>query len=118
MPQHLETGSKGEQIAVAHLQSLGFQVLEQNWRYSHWEIDIIAQLGRKIHFVEVKTRTGLSFGHPEEYVTRKKVNYLKKAAEEYLFRHLPNQQFIQIDIIAILLTKGKEPSIRLIEDIF
>ncbi|MDB5232241.1 MAG: YraN family protein [Chitinophagaceae bacterium] len=64
-----DIGNKGEDIAANHLQQLGFEILERNWRFRKWEVDIIASKGKLLHFIEVKTRTNLNYGRPEESIT-------------------------------------------------
>lgn len=110
------TGDKGETIAANFLIKRGFNIIERNWRYKHLEIDIIASLKQKLHFVEVKTRTNLKFGMPEESVGQAKMNRLKIAAEAYLHLH-PEWELIQFDVIAIMLGKENE-DILLIDDVF
>ena len=56
MKDHIELGKAGEAIAVAHLESKGYRILERNWRLGHEEIDIIARDGNFIVVVEVKTQ--------------------------------------------------------------
>ena len=110
------TGDKGETIAANFLQKRGFNIIERNWRYKHLEIDIIASLNNKLHFVEVKTRTTHKYGMPEESVSQTKMNRLKIAAEAYLLLHL-EWELIQFDVIAIMISKDTE-DILLIDDVF
>jgi putative endonuclease len=111
-----QTGQLGEDCAVAHLLQQGFILLERNWRYSHLEIDIIAQQGQTLHFVEVKTLYATSGGLPEWKVNRKKINNMKRAAEAYLFLH-PQWRFIQFDVVAITFQPPALPDIFVIEDL-
>ena len=55
-PQHLQTGTWGEELAAAYLRQQGFVILERDWHSGHRDIDIIAQKNDCIVFVEVKTR--------------------------------------------------------------
>ena len=114
---NIDKGNKGENVAATFLLQNGYTILQRNWRFKHWEIDIIASKENKLHFVEVKTRTSKKFGNPEEGVNEKKMSSLKKGAEEYLFQ---NQQwgFIQFDVIALTLKKEIVEEIFLIEDVF
>ena len=115
MSKHIETGKKGEELALAYFKSLDYQILHQNWRHSHWEIDLIASKGRMLHFIEVKTKTSNRFGYPEDEVDVKKINYLTSAAEVYLQIH-PEWKWIQFDILAITLS---EPiAYFLIQDVY
>ncbi|WP_346238142.1 YraN family protein [Niabella insulamsoli] len=117
MANHNELGKTGESLAAGFLREKGYQILFSNWRYAHYEIDIIATKGKKIHFIEVKTRSSAKFGYPEESVNVKKFNYLKNAADQYL--HLnPGFQWIQFDIVSITLKKDGNPEYFFIEDIY
>jgi Holliday junction resolvase-like predicted endonuclease len=61
MASHNQTGRTGEAMAAKHLIEKGFAILHQNWRHSHWEVDIIASKDNILHFVEVKARRTKSF---------------------------------------------------------
>jgi putative endonuclease len=117
MTNNKVTGNKGEEIAVDYLLKKGFQLLERNWRFRHWEVDIIASKGPFLHFMEVKTRKTLRFGRPEESITREKMTNLKNAAEEYQYQH-PEWKYIQFNIIAITLMNEEIKEIFMIEDVY
>lgn len=112
-----ETGQIGEDIAAEYLVKNGYTLLERNWRFRHWEVDLIAFKNRKLHFVEVKTRYSVRFGKPEESITREKMTHLRNAAEEYQYRH-PEWKYLQFDVIAITLVNGTAKEIYLIEDVY
>jgi putative endonuclease len=114
---NIDKGNNGENVATAYLLQKGYTIIERNWRHKHWEIDIVASFENKLHFVEVKTRSSKKMGNPETGVTEKKMNTLKKGAEEYLFQ---NQQwnFIQFDVVAIIMNKEVIMEIFFIEDVF
>ncbi|MFT3843907.1 MAG: YraN family protein [Lacibacter sp.] len=116
MAKHLETGKQGEEMAVEWLSQQGFTILHQNWKYSWFELDVIAEKDGILHFVEVKTRTTDTFGHPEEGVTDKKLQRLMNAGEEFLHQN-PNWKRIQYDILSIRLFKQKATEYFFIEDI-
>jgi putative endonuclease len=59
------TGDEGEELAAIHLKKKGYTILERNWRFKRWEVDIIASQGKFLHFFEVKTRRSNRFGNPE-----------------------------------------------------
>lgn len=101
MAHHNETGLEGEQLAVAWLVEKGYKIKEANWRYRHLEVDIIAEKGDTLHFIEVKTRRSTTFGNPEESINKQKMKNLKDAAEEYQVKH-PGWNWIQFDVLAIL----------------
>lgn len=116
MSTHQLTGKMGEDLAVVYLSNKGFRILHRNWRYRHWEIDVIAVKDSILHIVEIKTRTSANYGYPEEQITPKKMQYLINAATEYLFQH-PEWQRIQYNALAITII-GDEVGYFFIEDIY
>lgn len=116
MAHHNATGELGEKMALVYLQEKGFDILHQNWRHSHWEVDIIASLSGVVHFIEVKTRRTKKFGYPEEDVTKKKLINLVNASEEFLFQY-PEWKRIQFDILSINLQREGPPDFFFIEDV-
>lgn len=117
MSTHNETGKLGEKLAVAYFIENGFEILYQNWRHKHWEVDIIASRNNMLHFIEVKTRTTENFGFPEENVDEKKLRFLIDASEEFLYLH-PEWQRIQFDILSIFLKENNSATYFLIEDVY
>lgn len=117
MAFHIDLGKKGEQLAEEFLLTKGFSILHRNWRYSHYEIDIIALKNELPHFIEVKIRSSRQFGEPEESVTKKKIRFLLQAAEQFLFQH-PEFKNFQLDILSINLYPDKEPEYFFIEDVY
>ncbi|MDE3184036.1 MAG: YraN family protein [Bacteroidota bacterium] len=117
MAHHNNTGVLGEKMAAKYLTAKGFTILHQNWRHSHWEVDVIASLNDILHFIEVKTRRTQKFGYPEDDVTQKKIQNLINASEEYLFIN-PEWKLIQFDILSILLLKDKPAEYFFIEDVY
>jgi putative endonuclease len=107
-------GAIGEAAAVERLRALGIAILATNWRCRIGELDIIAEQGGVILFIEVRTRAAASlsaFGTPLESITMKKQNTLRRCAEAYLQR-LPSKQphpRIRFDCIAVLLNDRDEP---------
>jgi putative endonuclease len=116
MATHLQTGQEGEALAAAWLQQEGYVLLHQNWRFKHWELDIVAEKGGVLHLVEVKTLRSNRFGYPEQQVGHKKRQSLAKAAEQYLLQY-PQWQRIQFDVLSITLVTGQAPQFYLLEDI-
>ena len=117
MNQNKVTGNNGEDIAVNWLLSNGFTILETNWRFRFWEVDIIASKHPYLHFIEVKTRNSHRFGKPEESITKDKMKSLKNAAEEYQILH-PEWKYILFDVMAITLQNGQLKEVFIIEDVF
>lgn len=117
MAKHNNTGKEGELLAATYLLQKGFTIHYSNWRYSHFEIDIIASLNDILHFIEVKTRRSLQFGFPEESVTPKKLQHLIDAAEVFLYQ-FPQWKRVQFDVLSLMLVTGKEPEYFFIEDVY
>ena len=117
MATHNQTGNKGELLAADYFIKNGYKIIYQNWRHKHWEIDIIASKNSMLHFIEVKTRTSLKFGHPEEAVDKKKIRFLINASEEFLYQY-PKWQRIQFDILSINIKDENIVDYFLIEDIY
>lgn len=109
-----ELGKEGEEIAVSFLKEKGFEIIEQNYRYGHGEIDIIARDPNDgfTAFVEVKTRKNLEFGEPECAMTKSKQKQVKKVAELYLYDKGIEEIDCRFDVIAILLQDKNNPEIR------
>jgi putative endonuclease len=117
MASHNDLGKEGEEMAAKWLVENGYTLLHRNWRYSHYEIDIIAVKNDKLHIIEVKARKGNQFGNPEDSVTRKKFKDLQRAADEFLF-HNPGYKWLQYDVLAITLFGNKETEYFLLEDVY
>ena len=79
-----QLGRRGEAIAARHLEANGHGILETNFRTRGGEIDIVARKDGVIVFVEVRTKSGSSFGSPEDSLTPVKRSRLVAVAEEYL----------------------------------
>lgn len=75
MAEHNELGKKGEDLAVAYLLENGYEILDRNWTFQKAEIDIIAKKENILAIIEVKTRSNLDFGLPQDFVKPKKFNY-------------------------------------------
>ena len=116
MAHHNTTGKLGEQMALEYLIRKRFVILHQNWRHSHWEVDVIASNKNVLHFIEVKTRRTKKFGYPEDDVTKKKVTNLINASEEFLYLY-PEWKRIQFDILSINLLRNEPAEFFFIEDV-
>lgn len=117
MNHHQQIGKIGEDLACRHLAEKDYQILERNWRFSRYEVDIIAQRGDILHIIEVKTRTSMHFGYPEDNLGRQKLKFLARAADAYLEQY-PQWKKIQFDVVAISIKKNSTTEIVLLEDIY
>lgn len=100
MAEHNDLGKLGEELAVDFLEKNGYEILETNWTFDKAEIDIIAQKETILAVVEVKTRSSLDFGLPQEFVKPKKIQLLVKAINEYVTQNDLEVE-VRFDIIAI-----------------
>ena len=110
-------GELGERWARKHLERNGYRIRETNFRCREGEIDIVAQHGDSLVFVEVRTKTGSAFGTPEESVTATKQEKLASVAMSYLQTHgdLPTEW--RIDVVAIEVSpKGRVVRTELIQN--
>lgn len=82
-----DIGRQAETAAAEYLTRHGYRVLEQNWRTRYCEIDIVAQKGSCLHFVEVKYRTHDTQGSGLEYITPRKLRRMRFAADMYATEH-------------------------------
>ena len=116
MAEHNELGKLGEEMAVQFLQKNGYDILETNWVFQKAEIDIIAQKGTVLAIIEVKTRSTVDFGLPQDFVKPKKIQLLVKAVNEYVISNDLEVE-VRFDIIAIH-KEGKNYKIEHIDDAF
>ncbi|NIH84851.1 YraN family protein [Amycolatopsis granulosa] len=116
--RHLALGRRGEDIAVRHLQKLGFVVLSRNWRCRQGELDLVATDGRTLVICEVKTRTRESFGDPAEAVTADKIARIRRLTGQWLSIHRVGWCRVRFDVIAVYAEPGGEPRVRHIPGAF
>ncbi|WP_129718347.1 YraN family protein [Pedobacter sp. SYP-B3415] len=117
MAVHNDRGREGEAQAAAYLEQAGYEIMDVNWTSGREEIDIVAYKDRQIIFVEVKCRSNLSFGEPEDFVTPAKQKRLARAARAYVDT-MAHQGEIRFDIISIVLHPDSAPVMKHIEDAF
>ncbi len=94
-------GKEGEDIAVRFLTQKGLRVLGRNYYTPFGEIDIIAEDETELIFVEVKTRKNINFGLPEEAMTKKKMDRIKKSANVYVCKNNV-QKPVRFDLLSII----------------
>jgi putative endonuclease len=112
-----EVGKLGEKTARKFLKKRGYRIRETGFRCRRGEIDIIAQQKDCLVFVEVRTRSSLDFGTPEESITRAKKKKLVTLALTYTSTHQNLPSLWRIDVVAIELDdKGKPKRIELVEN--
>ncbi|MGQ9801648.1 MAG: YraN family protein [Candidatus Saccharicenans sp.] len=97
----LRFGRWGEEIAAEYLKRQGYLIIARHFQFHHTEIDLIARDGDYLVFIEVKTRSSVDFGLPEEAITERKKAYLRKAAEGYLYLNNLSQVDCRFDVISL-----------------
>ena len=115
--QKKQKGALGERIAGRFLFWRGFHIIERNWRCKSGEIDLIVRRGREYRFIEVKYRTTMEFGFPEEAVTVDKLRHIRCAMETYLLQLKTLPKHYQIDVIAILKNSQNKPKIHWVQGV-
>jgi len=111
MARHNDKGKYGEKLAVEWLTNHGYRILEQNWYFSHKEIDIICTDEKYIIIVEVKYRNGVC-ERPYEILDNKKKRNLLQAGAAYLHFSGLNKE-LRFDLILI---NGKTDEVLHIQD--
>ena len=112
-----DSGKKGETAAAKYLKKNGYKILERNYRKTYGEIDIIAQNGENIAFVEVKTRKSDLFGTPAEFVTVQKQKKIIKVAYTYIQEHDLDAEFT-FDIVEVYIDGKQIKEINHIKNAF
>jgi putative endonuclease len=98
-----QLGVRGENEAVRFLSARGFVILDRNWRCTQGELDIVAQDGVDLVFVEVKARSSLRFGHPFEAVTGAKLARLRSLTVLWRDAHPRATGPSRIDVVSIVM---------------
>ncbi len=116
-PSQRTKGKIGEDAAAKYLKQQGYEILEQNYYYNHGEIDIIAMDGNTLVFVEVKSRRSTRFGEPEESITPKKQELLRRTAEGYVVEKNIGEIICRFDVVSIILKNGNAEC-KILKDCF
>jgi putative endonuclease len=101
------TGKQGEDLAAVRLAEAGYRIIERNYRCLFGEIDIVAEEGETLVFIEVKSRRSSAFGAPELAVGPEKQRKISRISLHYLAeRHLCHRS-ARFDVVAVkLLPEG------------
>ena len=113
-----ELGRLGEDCAAAFLAGAGYVVVARNWRCAQGEIDLIVAKDGDIVFVEVKTRSGVGYGHPFEAITVRKLARMRRLAGAWCRQSGWRARHIRIDAIAVINRPGREPLVEHLEGVF
>jgi len=100
MAEHNDLGKLGEDLAADFLRKEGYEIMERNWTFQKAEVDIIAKKENVLAIVEVKTRSSIAFGDPQDFVNPKKIKLLVKAVDEYVSQTKADFT-VRFDIVAV-----------------
>jgi putative endonuclease len=98
-----KTGGKGEEIAAKYLAIKGYKLLTKNFYSVFGEIDLIALEKDTLCFIEVKLRSGIKYGRPEEAVGKRKLESIRKTGDYFKLLHPELPQKFRIEVVAIIL---------------
>lgn len=101
-------GNIGEDIAVKWLvKNKNYNILDRNYSTGYGEIDIIAEDGKALVFIEVKFRNGTDFGYPYEAVNKNKQRRICKAALQYVQEKYNTADInIRFDVVELIKKDG------------
>ena len=118
--ESLLLGRWGEALAAQYLREKGCRVVAANWRCRFGELDLVAEDGPYLCFVEVKLRRSAAYGQAGEAVTGRKREKLRTAAQLYLSQHPTALQprFDVVEIYAPLGAATPQPRLRRLENAF
>jgi len=114
-------GKHGERLAAEHLERLGFEIVDRNYRTRWGELDIVAFDGTTIAFCEVKTRRLSRAGGPLEGLRGSQRQRLRKMAGTWLIERTerPRAELIRFDAIGVTIdATGKLVSLEHLEGAF
>ncbi|MQA90046.1 MAG: YraN family protein [Gemmatimonas sp.] len=103
-------GDWGERVAARHLENDGWTILHRRFRAGRQEIDLIAKRGEVVAFVEVKTRSTRSFGHPFDAIDGRKQADVRKAAEAWIRHNGRDGLTFRFDAMAV--RKGESGAVE------
>ena len=95
-------GAYGERLAASYLIEQGLVVLDRSWRCDAGEIDLVLRDGDVLVVCEVKTRSSVSCGTPQEAVTPAKLARLRRLAALWMTAHEVQPREVRIDLVAVL----------------
>lgn len=99
-------GQEAEKSAADYFRSLGYQILERNYRYRKAEVDLIVQKDALLVAVEVKARSSAYFGDPQSFVSKKKIQLLVMAIDAYIQQRNLDVE-VRFDIMSYVLERGE-----------
>ena len=115
----LELGKRGEALALEEIRRLGYKNIIANYRCPLGEVDLVAQDGGVLVFIEIKTRKGEGLGAAKEAVNLRKQKQLSKVALHYMKANKCTDMSARFDVVAVALDRhSQRPSMEVIKNAF
>jgi putative endonuclease len=111
-----EKGDQAENIAVTYLEDNGYRIIQRNWYFHHYELDVIAEKENILAVIEIKSLLRKSFQEPYQAVNLDKQRMIIAAANAYIRKYQINKD-VRFDIISITFN-AKQPIVEHIENAF
>jgi putative endonuclease len=112
MPIRDDLGRRGEEEAARYLKGIGYRIVGRG------DIDIVALDGRTVVFVEVRSRSDTSHGHPAETVGFRKQRRLVDLANAYIRRHRLEDCSVRIDVVTVTFSAAGTPVVEHFQNAF
>lgn len=103
-PAAARLGRRGEDYVLRALERRGAELLDRNWRCTFGELDLVAATATHVRFIEVKTRSSMTFQEPHEAVTPAKRRRIVRSAQCWLLSHPEEQRPCTFDVAEVLVT--------------
>ncbi len=112
-----EYGNEAESAAVRHLEARGYRVRARNFRCRYGELDVVAEQGDTVCFVEVRMRSTAVWGDPAHTVSFAKQRRVVKAALHYLFQNDLRERMVRFDVVSVV-GQGEQARVEHIPNAF
>lgn len=114
-----QLGNHGEDLALAHLEALGMNLIDRNYRWRGGEIDLIMYDDKVLVFVEVRSKTSKIHGAPLETIDYKKRRQIEKCARQYLAcKKISDNVCCRFDAVGVLVLADGRAEIKHVSDAF
>jgi putative endonuclease len=100
--QRQQDGNRAEDAAAQLMVALGYRIRHRNFRCRYGELDIVAERGETVAFVEVRMWSNAALGDPSLTVSRTKQRKVVRAALHYQFAHDLRRKMLRFDVISVV----------------
>lgn len=112
-------GRRGEELAAEYLITKGWKLIARNWSTKVGELDIVADDGTQLIFIEVRTTTSQQYGLGFQSVNYRKQQQVRRLALQFVQQQNKGHLPIRFDVISVLLSKeGQLIDIKHLEGVF